>query len=314
MPGATLSVVDVQPAAGPHEGAARGEQQKGSERAHRREGRARPDRAPRLNRRARARGARRRRDARSSTAAHTLGPRVLGSPNHARSLRFASGWPYDAPEVALAPVTMPASSFEPPAEDIAARAAAPARVRGADVLAPAADRARRRRRRARPRHGRPRVHRLPRRRRRARARPPPPGRLEALHATLERGRAADDARPRHAAARRRSSRRCSASCRRRCADGRIQFCGPTGADAVEAAVKLARTATGRRGVIAFGGAYHGMTQGALELSGAHAPKAALGDRGGGRPPPAVPDLLPLPVRRGRRARVPSSAPARCAGR
>ena len=61
-------------------------------------------------------------------------------------------------------------------------------------------------------------------------------------------------------------------------DGRIQLCGPTGADAVEAAIKLARTATGRGGVIAFGGAYHGMTQGALELSGAHAPRAALGDR------------------------------------
>jgi diaminobutyrate-2-oxoglutarate transaminase len=61
--------------------------------------------------------------------------------------------------------------------------------------------------------------------------------------------------------------------------GRIQFCGPTGADAVEAAVKLARTATGRSGAIAFGGAYHGMTQGALALSGAHGPKAALGALG-----------------------------------
>lgn len=61
--------------------------------------------------------------------------------------------------------------------------------------------------------------------------------------------------------------------------GRIQFCGPTGADAVEAAVKLARTATGRSGTIAFGGAYHGMTHGALALSGAHAPKAALGALG-----------------------------------
>jgi diaminobutyrate-2-oxoglutarate transaminase len=61
--------------------------------------------------------------------------------------------------------------------------------------------------------------------------------------------------------------------------GRIQFCGPTGADAVEAAVKLAKTATGRGGLIAFGGAYHGMTQGALALSGAHAPKAALGALG-----------------------------------
>ena len=62
--------------------------------------------------------------------------------------------------------------------------------------------------------------------------------------------------------------------------GRIQFCGPTGSDAVEAAVKLARTATRRSGAIAFGGAYHGMTQGALALSGAHAPKAALGALGG----------------------------------
>ncbi|MDP1847960.1 MAG: diaminobutyrate--2-oxoglutarate transaminase family protein [Solirubrobacteraceae bacterium] len=61
--------------------------------------------------------------------------------------------------------------------------------------------------------------------------------------------------------------------------GRIQFCGPTGSDAVEAAVKLARTATGRSGAIAFGGAYHGMTQGALALSGAHAPKAPLGALG-----------------------------------
>jgi diaminobutyrate-2-oxoglutarate transaminase len=58
--------------------------------------------------------------------------------------------------------------------------------------------------------------------------------------------------------------------------GRIQFCSPSGADAVEAAVKLAKTATGRSGVIAFGGAYHGMTHGALALSGATAPKAALG--------------------------------------
>jgi diaminobutyrate-2-oxoglutarate transaminase len=63
--------------------------------------------------------------------------------------------------------------------------------------------------------------------------------------------------------------------------GRIQSCGPTGSAAVEAAVKLARTATGRGGVIAFGGAYHGMTQTALELSGARAPKARLGERGAG---------------------------------
>lgn len=58
-------------------------------------------------------------------------------------------------------------------------------------------------------------------------------------------------------------------------EARIQFCGPTGADAVEAALKLARTATGRRNVLAFHGAYHGMTQGALGLMGSLAPKLAM---------------------------------------
>ncbi|MFF1698460.1 diaminobutyrate--2-oxoglutarate transaminase family protein [Streptomyces sp. NPDC058257] len=48
---------------------------------------------------------------------------------------------------------------------------------------------------------------------------------------------------------------------------RIQFCGPAGTDAVEAALKLVRTATGRDGMLAFTGAYHGMTAGALEASG-----------------------------------------------
>lgn len=59
-------------------------------------------------------------------------------------------------------------------------------------------------------------------------------------------------------------------------DARIQFCGPTGADAVEAALKLTRTATGRHGVLAFEGAYHGMTLGTLSVSGNLAPKSALG--------------------------------------
>ena len=59
------------------------------------------------------------------------------------------------------------------------------------------------------------------------------------------------------------------------AKAKVQFCGPTGADAVEAALKLARTATGRRNVLAFHGAYHGMSQGALALMGNHGPKQAL---------------------------------------
>ena len=43
--------------------------------------------------------------------------------------------------------------------------------------------------------------------------------------------------------------------------------GLNGSDAVEAALKLIRTATGRSGLLAFTGAYHGMTAGALEASG-----------------------------------------------
>ncbi|MEU9761989.1 diaminobutyrate--2-oxoglutarate transaminase family protein [Streptomyces sp. NPDC047985] len=50
-------------------------------------------------------------------------------------------------------------------------------------------------------------------------------------------------------------------------DARIQFCGPAGTDAVEAAIKLVRAATGRDGLLAFTGAYHGMTEGALAASG-----------------------------------------------
>ncbi|WCM94917.1 diaminobutyrate--2-oxoglutarate transaminase [Acidovorax sp. NCPPB 2350] len=57
---------------------------------------------------------------------------------------------------------------------------------------------------------------------------------------------------------------------------RIQFCGPTGADAVEAALKLVRIATGRRTMLAFQGAYHGMTQSTLDLMGNLGPKTALG--------------------------------------
>ncbi|MGW2107676.1 diaminobutyrate--2-oxoglutarate transaminase family protein [Streptomyces sp. NPDC001948] len=59
-----------------------------------------------------------------------------------------------------------------------------------------------------------------------------------------------------------------ASLPRRFADNaRIQFCGPAGTDAVEAAFKLVRGATGRSGLLAFTGAYHGMTAGALAASG-----------------------------------------------
>ncbi|MYW05854.1 diaminobutyrate--2-oxoglutarate transaminase family protein [Streptomyces sp. SID3343] len=75
-------------------------------------------------------------------------------------------------------------------------------------------------------------------------------------------------------------------------DGRIQFCGPAGTDAVEAALKLVRTATGRRGVVAFTGAYHGMTAGALAVSGDTAIRDATGAGSG--------DTIRLPFPQGYR--------------
>ncbi len=57
---------------------------------------------------------------------------------------------------------------------------------------------------------------------------------------------------------------------------RIQFCSPSGSDAIEAALKLTRTATGRSSVLAFAGGYHGMTQGALALMGNLGPKQVPG--------------------------------------
>jgi diaminobutyrate-2-oxoglutarate transaminase len=50
-------------------------------------------------------------------------------------------------------------------------------------------------------------------------------------------------------------------------DYRVQFTGPTGTNAVEAALKLARKVTGRRNVIAFTNGFHGVSQGALAATG-----------------------------------------------
>jgi diaminobutyrate-2-oxoglutarate transaminase len=47
---------------------------------------------------------------------------------------------------------------------------------------------------------------------------------------------------------------------------RLSFGGPTGSDAVESAVKLAKYNTKRQPIIAFEGSYHGMTTGALSLT------------------------------------------------
>lgn len=49
-------------------------------------------------------------------------------------------------------------------------------------------------------------------------------------------------------------------------DYKIQFCGPTGTNAVEAALKLARKNKKRNNIIAFSGAFHGMTLGSISLT------------------------------------------------
>lgn len=50
-------------------------------------------------------------------------------------------------------------------------------------------------------------------------------------------------------------------------DHKVMFTGPTGANAVEAALKLARKVTGRTNVVAFTNGFHGVTLGALAATG-----------------------------------------------
>ncbi|MFC9598440.1 aspartate aminotransferase family protein [Peribacillus butanolivorans] len=55
-------------------------------------------------------------------------------------------------------------------------------------------------------------------------------------------------------------------------NAKIQFCGPTGGDAIEAALKLVKTATGNRSILSFQGAYHGATHATMSISGNTKPK------------------------------------------
>ncbi|RKH45033.1 diaminobutyrate--2-oxoglutarate transaminase [Corallococcus sicarius] len=57
---------------------------------------------------------------------------------------------------------------------------------------------------------------------------------------------------------------------------KVQFCGPTGTNAVEAALKLARKVTKRTGLFAFTGAYHGMTLGSSAVTSSRGVRAAAG--------------------------------------
>lgn len=57
---------------------------------------------------------------------------------------------------------------------------------------------------------------------------------------------------------------------------KVQFPGPTGTNAVEAALKLARKVTGRHNVLAFTDGYHGMTLGSLAVTGNAGKRAGAG--------------------------------------
>jgi diaminobutyrate-2-oxoglutarate transaminase len=59
-------------------------------------------------------------------------------------------------------------------------------------------------------------------------------------------------------------------------DYKVQFPGPTGANTVESALKLARKVTGREAVIGFTNAFHGMTLGALAVTGNAMKRAGAG--------------------------------------
>jgi diaminobutyrate-2-oxoglutarate transaminase len=48
---------------------------------------------------------------------------------------------------------------------------------------------------------------------------------------------------------------------------KLQFTGPTGTNAVETALKLARMVKGRSNIVSFTNGFHGLTQGALSISG-----------------------------------------------
>ncbi|MDY6831977.1 MAG: aminotransferase class III-fold pyridoxal phosphate-dependent enzyme, partial [Thermodesulfobacteriota bacterium] len=50
-------------------------------------------------------------------------------------------------------------------------------------------------------------------------------------------------------------------------DYKIQFTGPTGTNAVETALKLARMVKARSNIVCFTNGYHGLTMGALAITG-----------------------------------------------
>lgn len=59
-------------------------------------------------------------------------------------------------------------------------------------------------------------------------------------------------------------------------NSKVIFGGPSGSDTIEGSIKLAKHNTGRHGLLAFEGSYHGATSGALSLTAAKKYKAGYG--------------------------------------
>ena len=59
---------------------------------------------------------------------------------------------------------------------------------------------------------------------------------------------------------------------------KLLFPGPTGTNSVESAIKIARLATGRTGIVCFTNAFHGMTLGSLALTGNAKKREGAGTR------------------------------------
>ena len=58
---------------------------------------------------------------------------------------------------------------------------------------------------------------------------------------------------------------------------KIHFCGAAGANAVDAAIKLCKTATGRSEIVSFQGGFHGSTHSAMSVSGLVSQRARVGN-------------------------------------
>lgn len=73
---------------------------------------------------------------------------------------------------------------------------------------------------------------------------------------------------------------------------KIQFAGPTGTNAVESAIKLARRVKGRENIFALMGAFHGMTLGSLSLTTDRCSRDGAGQCLGNVTHVPAPDLVP----------------------